>query len=105
MNKLLSLELEVKGKDGQVVHFNSANWVTTASTTNDFCSIPLSLTSDWNSVTFDIQTLCNKVFGISFGTLERIRIHGSCRIRRIFLSDKYPNEFDLPAELQLYAPD
>jgi hypothetical protein len=105
MNKLVSLEIEVKSHTGAIFYFQCANWTTKTSVTSDFCSIPLVLTSGWNSVTLDLQTLCQKVFGSGFSAVERVRVHGSTRIRRIFLSDKFPVESDLPPELQLSAPE
>jgi hypothetical protein len=104
MNSLVSIEIEVMDDRNELRRFQASNWLPKASILEQMCLIPLQLASEWNLVTLDLQSLCNKVYGSNFACLNRVRIHGTCRIRRIFVSEKFVSESELPAELQAYAP-
>lgn len=104
MNELVSIELEVMDDKKELRRFQASNWLPNASVLDVICLIPLQLSPDWNLVSLDLHNLCQKVYGSSFAYLEKVRINGSCRIRRIFASDKFVTESDLPPDLQCYAP-
>lgn len=104
MNALTSMEVEVMDSSNSLRRFRAANWIVTASVTNEITLLPLQLSEEWNSVCLDLQLLCNKVYGSNFVSLESVQIHGTCRIRRVFMSKQFVAESELPVELQLFAP-
>jgi len=63
-------------------------------------SIPLLLTSGWNKIEVDMEDLLASI-GQKFVSAESVKILASCRLRRIYFSDrKYP-DWELPHGLRI----
>ena len=64
--------------------------------------MPLKLGSGWNEVRFDLADFCRRAYGTDLLEVSRVTIHASCRLRRVYFSEKAYREEELPAEFKLF---
>jgi hypothetical protein len=68
------------------------------------CTMPLKLEEGWNQVQFSLEDFCKRAYGTSYVETLCLQIHASCRVRRVYFSDRLYAEEELPAEYRLFMP-
>lgn len=66
--------------------------------------MPLRLEDGWNQVQMYLLDFVRQTYGTNYVETLRVQIHGNCRIRRIYFSDKIYAEDELPLEFKLFKP-
>ncbi|KAF8766947.1 cilia- and flagella-associated protein 20-like [Argiope bruennichi] len=68
------------------------------------CHIPLALEEGWNNIQIDLFHFTRMAYGTDFVELQRLEIYANCRIRRIFISDRWYKEEELPKDYIMKKP-
>lgn len=68
------------------------------------CTMPMRLDEGWNQIQFNLADFCRRAYGTTYVETLRIQLHCSCRLRRIYFSDRLYAEEELPAEFKLFVP-
>jgi hypothetical protein len=50
--------------------------------------MPLKLDDGWNQIQFNLADFCQRAYKTRYVETLRIQVHCSCRVRRIFFSDR-----------------
>mmetsp|Transcript_12417 Transcript_12417/g.45258 ORF Transcript_12417/g.45258 Transcript_12417/m.45258 type:complete len:197 (-) Transcript_12417:80-670(-) len=84
--------------------FRGSNYETTAQNHEAVCTLPLTLSKGWNTVTMDLADFTKRAYGTVHQETQRVKIHANCRVRRVFFSDQvYPPDA-LPTDFKLFLP-
>ncbi len=62
------------------------------------------LDEGWNQIQFNLADFCRRAYGTTYVETLRIQLHCSCRVRRIYFSDRLYAEEELPPEFKLFVP-
>jgi len=54
--------------------------------------MPLKLDEGWNQIQFNLTDFCQRAYGTGYVETLHIQVHCSCRVRRIFFSDRLYEE-------------
>ena len=68
------------------------------------CTMPMRLDEGWNQIQFNLADFCKRAYGTGYVETLRVQVHCSCRVRRIYFSDRLYAEEELPAEFKLFVP-
>ena len=68
------------------------------------CTMPMRLDEGWNQIQFNRADFCRRAYGTTYVETQRVQVHCSCRVRRIYFSDRLYAEEELPAEFKLFVP-
>jgi hypothetical protein len=68
------------------------------------CTMPMRLDEGWNQIQFNLADFCRRAYGTAYVETLRVQVHCSCRVRRIYFSDRLYAEEELPAEFKLFVP-
>lgn len=93
----------VKREEGKSIYFcllQRKSKVSDAITT-----MPLQLEDGWNHLQIDLQDMLKRVYGTSYKEAVSIQVHATCRLRRIYFTDKVLQEDELPTEFRLFVPE
>ena len=66
--------------------------------------LPLPLFEGWNMIQFDLADFCKKLYGTTYVETLHVKVNASCRIRRIYFSDRLYNEDELKDEFKFFIP-
>ncbi|KAM6942359.1 cilia- and flagella-associated protein 20-like [Lycodopsis pacificus] len=55
------------------------------------CFMPMSLDDGWNRIQLNLSDLTRGTYGTHYVMTLRVEIHASCRIRRVYFSDRLSN--------------
>eukprot|EP00466_Bigelowiella_natans_P004006 jgi/Bigna1/71180/fgenesh1_pg.14_\ len=94
------VELECKAMDGNLYTITSSTASTICKLQGKTVSIPMVLVKGWNKVEIDMEYILS-VIGRKFKTCESVKIISSCRLRRIYLSDRRYKDWELPEHLRI----
>lgn len=122
-------EVQVQDEKGIRRRFRASNFQSTTRMKPFVCGMPLRMTSGWNHIHLDLAALTNKAFGAcvrhcvrvavqlgcgvpcvviagtKFVSVTRVVVHSTCRIQRIFFSDKlYTDPKEWPRGYALSPP-
>lgn len=102
MDKFISFEIEIEDDGGRCRRFRVSNFQTKTRVKPYITTIPLQIENGWNSVEIDLSDLCKKAYGTDYKMTNRVQLHSTTRLRRIFFSEKRLDG-ELPPELNLYS--
>ena len=66
--------------------------------------MPMRLDQGWNQIQFNLSDFCRRAYNTGYVETLRIQLHCSCRVRRVYFSDRLYAEDELPAEFKLFVP-
>merc|ERR1711879_635063 len=98
----VSFEVEVLDSERKTRRFRCSNFQLQPSVHPELTTVPLILQPGWNTVTIDLRTVLRRAYGTELKELSGLIVHGSCRIRRIYLAQELVAEENLPAEFKLF---
>ncbi|XP_014287292.1 cilia- and flagella-associated protein 20 [Halyomorpha halys] len=101
--KELTIELQVMDNANKRHGFKFENKITTTNNRHIFSKIGIDISHGWSLLELDLQKLVSKCCGTRFTELCCIRIHGSCRLLRVFTAASYVSQDDLPIDYRPYA--
>ncbi|CAH1399908.1 unnamed protein product [Nezara viridula] len=94
--KELSIELQVIDNTAKRHGFKFENKITTTNNRHIFSKIGINMSHGWSLLELDLQKLVFKCCGARFAELCCIRIHGSCRVLRVYTTASYVSQDELP---------
>jgi hypothetical protein len=86
LQKYFQLEITILDDQNIKRRYKASNFNKATRIDHSCCIIPLTLKEDWNHVKFDLNDFTQKVFKTRFIECVEVKIHGNCRIRRLFFS-------------------
>lgn len=99
-----SLEVECRDATGERRRVRASTYVRRAKLTPPgLVTVPLTLEAGWNSVQLDLPDLVRRAFAATYASTARVRVHASCRLRRIYFAERALGEDQLPPEFRLFA--
>ncbi|KAF9316195.1 hypothetical protein F5H01DRAFT_331720 [Linnemannia elongata] len=104
LGKYWSFEVTVLDDRGEKRRFRASNFQTTTRVKPYITTMPLRMDPGWNQIQLNLADYVKRAYGTAYVETQRITIHASCRIRRIYFSDRLVPENELPAEFKLYLP-
>ncbi|KAF8940177.1 hypothetical protein BGZ47_007836 [Haplosporangium gracile] len=104
LGKYWSFEVTVLDDRGEKRRFRASNFQTTTRVKPYITTMPLRMDPGWNQIQLNLADYVKRAYGTTYVETQRITIHASCRIRRIYFSDRLVPENELPAEFKLYLP-
>ena len=84
--------------------FRVSNYQSTTRVRPFQCSMPIGLNVGWNQIQFNLADFTRRAYGSNYLEATRLQIHASCRVRRIYFSDRLYSEDELPPDFKLYMP-
>lgn len=100
----VSFEVQVKDSKLETRRFRASTYQNSARVQSSICTMPLKLQHGWNEVRFDMREFLMSAYGTTYKETMQVSIHGSCRVRRIYFTDKLYQDSDLPPEFKLFKP-
>lgn len=101
----VSLEVQVRDDRGRRRRLRASTFQRRAGVHEQLALLPLRLDDGWNSVQLDLAALLRAAYGDGARYLhtDSVQLHASCRVRRIFFSDRpAADERALPVEFRLF---
>ncbi|GFU42594.1 cilia- and flagella-associated protein 20 [Nephila pilipes] len=84
--------------------FRASNCQTTANTNPLLCHLPLHLDEGWNKIQIDLFSFTRQAYGTDFVEIVTMEIYANTRIRRIYFSDRWYTEEELPVSYKMWKP-
>lgn len=84
--------------------FRASNCQSQTTITPLLCHMPLALDEGWNKVQMDLSAFTRQAYGSEFSEFISIHIYANCRVRRIYVSDRWYQEEELPFNYRLWKP-
>jgi hypothetical protein len=100
----VSLEVQVRDDRGRRRRLRTSTFQRRARVHEQLALLPLRLDAGWNSVQLDLAALLRAAYGdgARYAHTDSVQLHASCRVRRIFFSDRpAADERTLPVEFRL----
>ncbi|KAF9912229.1 Cilia- and flagella-associated protein 20, partial [Lobosporangium transversale] len=104
IGKYWSFEVTVLDDRGEKRRFRASNFQTSTRVKPHITTMPLRMDPGWNQIQLNLADYTKRAYGTAYVETQRITVNASCRIRRIYFSDRLVQESDLPAEFKLYLP-
>ncbi|PRP87598.1 hypothetical protein PROFUN_04625 [Planoprotostelium fungivorum] len=105
MNSPFSLEITTIDDKRQERRFRISTFQRKPKVTSQLCALPCYLSLGWNHLVIDLNQLSTRAYNSGHVETNDIQIHGNCRLRRVYFSDKMYAEEDLSPEFTLFATD
>jgi len=67
--------------------------------------MPMRLDEGWNQIQFNLDNFTSRAYQTVYIETLRVQIHASCRIRRIFFSNRLYSDEELPPEFKIWLPE
>ncbi|KAM3838365.1 cilia- and flagella-associated protein 20-like [Diretmus argenteus] len=96
-----TIEVQVLDDTNVRRRFQMSTFQSTKRVTMFNCAMPMTLDDGWNQIPINLSDLTREAFGTNYAETLRVQIHASCRIRRVYFSDRLYSEDELPADFQL----
>lgn len=105
MQKYFSFEVTILDDKNIRRRFRASNYQTTTRVKPFICTMPMKLDRGFNQIQFNLSDFTRRAYGTNYLETLRVQIHCSCRIRRVFFTDRLYSEEDLPLEYRLFRPE
>ncbi|XP_026194192.1 cilia- and flagella-associated protein 20-like [Cyclospora cayetanensis] len=104
MKKYFTFEVQILDDQNVRRRFRASNYQSATRVQPFVCTMPLRLDEGWNQVQFNLADFTRRAYGTKFVECVKVQLHANCRIRRIFFSDRFYSEEELPPEYKLFIP-
>jgi len=98
-----SIEVHVMDSKNERRRFRASTFQRSVKTNAKITAMPLKLSDGWNHIQFNLDEFLYKWYSSRYKETVQIQVHASCRIRRIYFTEKLVSEEDLPPEFRLYV--
>ena len=105
LNQYVSFDVEVEDTRGALFLIQVANSQSVVRLRLDGCNLPLTLTPGWNRLSLDLAHLTRTCFNTTYLQAHRVRVHASCRLRRVYFSHEATPDFALPPSLRVFSDE
>ncbi|XP_054707035.1 cilia- and flagella-associated protein 20-like [Uloborus diversus] len=97
-------EFEMMDSSNMKRRFRASNCQTSTTINPLLCHMPLALDDGWNKIQIDLPAFTRQAYNTDFVEFLAIHIYANCRIRRVYFSDRWYSEEELPAEYRMWKP-
>ncbi|KAJ4778892.1 Cilia-and flagella-associated protein 20 [Rhynchospora pubera] len=104
LNKYFSFEVQILDDRNVRRRFRASNFQSLTRVKPFICTMPLKMEDGWNNIQLNLSDLTRRAYGTNYVETLRVQVHGNCRLRRIYFSDRLYTEEELPPEFKLYLP-
>ena len=101
LNKYFAFDVQILDDKGVKRRFRASTHQNVTEVKPFYTKLPLTLEEGWNQINFPLQDFTMRCFGTNHVQTLRIQIYASCRLKRIFFSNKILQEQDIPLEFRL----
>jgi hypothetical protein len=99
-----SLEVQVLDSKNHKRRFRASTYQKASRTSDSIVTMPLKLSNGWNHIQFDLADFLRRGYSTGYRETVGIQIHSSCRLRRVYFTDKSYSEEELPPEFKIFIP-
>ncbi|CAI5522223.1 unnamed protein product [Closterium sp. Naga37s-1] len=104
LDRYFSFEVTVLDDKNVKRRFRASNYQSTTRVRPFICTMPLRLEAGWNSLLFNLADFTRRAYGTGYVETQRVHVHASCRLRRIYFCDRVYSDDELPPEFKLFVP-
>ncbi|GFT97464.1 cilia-and flagella-associated protein 20 [Nephila pilipes] len=104
LNEPFAFEINLRDSKNMKRKFRMSSCQTNSKLSELLCHLPLHMTRGWNKVMIDLPGLTRLSYYSGFVELLGITVYSTCRIRRIYLSDRKYDDSELPDDFALKEP-
>ncbi|KAK6119191.1 hypothetical protein DH2020_047065 [Rehmannia glutinosa] len=104
MKKYFTFEIQVLDDKNVRRRFRASNFQAMTRVKPFICTMPLKLDEGWNQIQLNLTDLTRRAYGTNYVETLRVQVHASCRLRRIYFSDRLYSEEELPPNLSCTFP-
>jgi Protein of unknown function (DUF667) len=105
IGKFFDIELALVDAVGNLKHVLLTNRVNCVRTGAEEAALPLSITPhSWSLLRLDLRSIMDAAFGKEYALCAGIVVHASCRLARVFFTDKECADDELPPFLRVLPP-
>lgn len=101
LNKIFAFDVQILDDKNVKRRFRASTCQTVPEVKAFSCRLPLTLEEGWNQITIPLQVYTMRCYGTNYVQTLRVQIYASCRLRRVFFSNKICTEEELPLEFRL----
>ena len=105
MKKYFTFEVQVLDDRGIRRRFRASNYQSATRVKPFICTMPMRLDEGWNQIQFNLDNFTSRAYQTVYIETLRVQIHASCRIRRIFFSNRLYSDEELPPEFKIWLPE
>merc|ERR1719230_1531327 len=105
VKKYFTFEVQVLDDKGVRRRFRASNYQSTTRVKPFICTMPMRLDEGWNQIQFNLDNFTSRAYQTVYIETLRVQIHASCRIRRIFFSNRLYSDEELPPEFKIWLPE
>lgn len=97
-------EFVVLDSRGVKRRFRASNCKTSQTITPLLCHLPLALDDGWNKIMIEMREFTRLAYNSDFVEFLAMQIYANCRVRRVFFSDHWFADHELPDKYKMYKP-
>ncbi|GFQ73839.1 cilia- and flagella-associated protein 20 [Trichonephila clavata] len=101
LNRPFAFEIQLKDSKNMKRKYRMSTCRTNSKLSTVICHLPIYLTRGWNKIIIDLPSLTRLSYNSRFVEFLGMKVYSSCRIRKIYFSDRKYEENELPEELIL----
>lgn len=101
LDKFFSFEIEILDDTQTKRRFRASNFHSQTHVRDFICTMPLRLEPGWNQINLNLADFTKKTYATNYVETCRVTINASCRLRRIYFSDRLYQNNELPDEFKL----
>jgi len=105
MKKYFTFEVQVLDDRNIRRRFRASNYQSATRVKPFICTMPMRLDEGWNQIQFNLDNFTSRAYQTVYIETLRVQIHASCRIRRIFFSNRLYSDEELPPEFKIWLPE
>lgn len=101
LDKVFSFDVQILDDKNVKRRFKVSTSTTIAEAKPFACKLPLFLEEGWNQITLPLQQYTARCYGTNYLQTLRVQIYASCRLRRVFFSNKICTEEEIPLDFRM----
>merc|ERR1719265_263172 len=105
LKKYFTFEVQVLDDKEVRRRFRASNYQSATRVKPFICTMPMRLDEGWNQIQFNLDNFTSRAYQTVYIETLRVQIHASCRIRRIFFSNRLYSDEELPPEFKIWLPE
>merc|ERR1712226_1000929 len=105
MKKYFTFEVQVLDDRNIRRRFRASNYQSATRVKPFICTMPMRLDEGWNQIQFNLDNFTSRAYQTVYIETLRVQIHASCRIRKIFFSNRLYSDEELPPEFKIWLPE
>lgn len=98
-----SIEVQVMDTKNERRRFRASTFQRSVKSNTKITAMPLKLSAGWNHVQFNLDEFLYRWYSSRYKETVQIQVHATCRIRRIYFTERPLHDEELPQEFRLFV--